>query len=41
MEISELLRPFTIIYKEFKFFFRTYVYKSLLSKIDKTISKLL
>ena len=27
MEISGLLQPFITIYKEFKFFFHTYVYK--------------
>ena len=46
MEISGLLQPFIIIYKEFRFFFDTYVYKSLIwspelhaPKIDKTMSK--
>ena len=48
MEISGLLRPFAIIYKEFKIFFHTYVYKSLIwalkfhaPKIRETMSKLL
>ena len=47
MEISELSRPFIIIYKELKFFFHTYGYKSLIwallhtPKIDKTMSRLL
>ena len=48
MEISGLLRPFAIIYKEFKILFHTYVYKSLIwalkfhaPKIRETMSKLL
>ena len=48
MEISGLLGPIIIIYKEFKCFFPTYVYKSLIralklhgSKTDKNISELL
>ena len=43
MEISGLLRPFIIIHREFKFFFHTYIYKSLICvpklrapKLDKT-----
>ena len=47
MEIFGLLRPLIIIYKEFIFFFHTYVHKSLIwepklhaPKIDKTMSKL-
>ena len=41
------MQPFIIIYKEFKFFFHTYVHKPLIwvrklqaLKIDKTMSKL-
>ena len=30
MKISQLLQPFSIIYKEFTFLFHTYVYKSLI-----------
>ena len=48
MEISGLLRSFIIVYKEFKFFFHTNVYESLIwapksyaPKMDKTMSKLL
>ena len=48
MEISGLLRWFTIVYKEFKFFMHTCVNKSLAwapklhaSNLDKTMSKLL
>ena len=48
MGISGILQPFIIIFKEFKFFFQAYVYKSLIwvlklhvPKIDKTMSKLL
>ena len=48
MEISGLLRLFIIIYKEFKFFFGTYVYRSLIwapklhaPKTNKKTSKLL
>ena len=47
MEIYGPLQPSILIYKEFKFFSRTYVYTSLIwgpklhtSKIDKTISRL-